>query len=116
MANRRCVYKGDIPGDLYYGQWPDRLTITVEHSEADGLSIHGYDSVTWPVQDMKWEYRIAPEQTKVLRAAMNLSDADDITEALARLYENGRIPIRDLGGWLEKYGVQFSSRSEFFDN
>jgi hypothetical protein len=114
----RQVYRGDIPGDLYYGRWPNRLTIYAKISSG-GFTLTAHDSVDWPDKDQYWTMRIAPDQLRRLRDVLGAApdmDADGLLDLVAARFEDRTIPVRGVASWLKESGIAYRVSQQFLEN
>ena len=114
----RKVYRGDIPGDLYYGRWPNRLIIFAAIG-SEGFKLIGHDSVEWPDRDQHWTARVAPEQLPQLRAFLGATPemtAAELLDLVAAWFGDGTISAKRPIEWLKDAGIEYRVTQQFLEN
>lgn len=91
-----------------------RLIVWATYTAADGLTVEGSDSTQWPCDDLEYTYHVAPEHVGYLRAALGAVDDDDDDDLLELL--EGTMPALGVGGWLKKYGVEYTGSEKRHPN
>jgi hypothetical protein len=112
------VYRGDIPGDPFFGQWPERLTIDAKVG-SQGFTLTAHDSVSWPYNDQYWTIRVAPSQLPRLREALGAApdiDAKGLLNLAAARFADGTIPVSGTASWLKECGIAFHVSQQFLEN
>lgn len=110
-----CLYRGE-PEDCPNGN-EHRVSIFVSYTAANGLTVRGLESASWPCDDLECTYCVAPEHIGALRMALGAGGDDDLVELLAQRYEDGTIsPGPYFGAWLKHHGVQYSASETWHPN
>jgi hypothetical protein len=87
-----------------------RLTVWATYAAADGLTVRGSDSTSWPCDDLEYTYHVAPEHIGRLRAALGAVGDENLLELL------GQLPVLSLDSWLTKHGVRYSGSEKRHPN